>query len=582
MKRVKTILAIVLSLMVTMAFGSVTFASTAGTNGSITVKNASLGATYEAYKIFDLTYSGTTSPKNVAYTYTKSGDSDTLFALLNAADSPYTLTQIKGNLYNVEVKKDADGKAKTGADVQAYLKTPAALTAIKANAAKKTPATGVAADGTANAATVVFSSLPEGYYVITSTVSEGTFVTVDSTIPNVTVIDKNQGPTWGNPTGGNDTPDDPDDPNSPPPAAKTNGKSIIENGKAVQANTAKVGDTIDYQIAVDATAFKGEELITYYYIKDTLQSGSFALVGTPTVTVYPWTIVDGARKYDTAETATYTDVKADGETFDLQIPFGLKYGPNAKIVVNYQAKVLSTATIGDDSNTNKANFTFATDPNFDPDAENPPYDPTKPGDPTNPNFPAPPTDTPSFDPDNEVTTYTTTFAAALKKTDADGKVLEGAKFNFLDKDGNGIKLSGSSGVYTYDPNGNADLALEENSDGEIVVKGLEEGTYKFKEIEAPAGYNIKKDPVEVVIGTTKDTTTGKYVYGTDNCSFGGTAATAAEFGGYDAIGGNFVNNPGRELPSTGGLGTTILYILGTILALGAAIVLIARRKIHAE
>lgn len=573
MKTMKRIAVMVMALIMTIAMGVPAFASTAGVNGTITVENASIGATYEAYKLLDLTYSGT-NPKNVAYTYTKTGDSDALFALLNDSASPYTLTQIKGNLYNVEVKS-----GKTGSDVQAYLNTAAALTAIKAVATAKLPAEGATAAGAATASEVKFTNLPEGYYLVTSTVNSGTLVTVNSTIPNAKVIDKNQGPTWGNPTGGNDTPDDPDDPNGPPDTAKASGKSIIEDGKAVQANTAKVGDTIDYQIAVDATAFKGEDLITYYYIKDTLQAQSFELVGTPVVTVYPWSVENGVRKYGAAETANATDVTGDGETFNLQIPFGMKYGPNAKIVVTYQAKVLSTATVGDNSNTNKANFTYATSP-FDP--ENPAFDPK---DPSGTDFPPAPDENnrPSFDPKNEVTTYTTTFAAALKKTDAAGNVLEGAKFNFLDKDGKGVKLTGSGGVYTYDPaNGNDDLTLEENTDGDIVVRGLEEGTYKFKEIEAPAGYNIKADPVVVVIGTAKDATTGKYTYGTDNCTFGGNAATPDTFAGEQAVGGNFVNTPGTELPSTGGIGTTIFYVLGSILMIGAAVLLLAKKRTRCE
>ena len=73
--------------------------------------------------------------------------------------------------------------------------------------------------------------------------------------------------------------------------------------------------------------------------------------------------------------------------------------------------------------------------------------------------------------------------------------------------------------------------------------------YKLQETKAPTGgYNILKDPYELTPGET---------------GFGQT---------------DIENNEGAVLPSTGGSGTTIFYVIGGLLIIGAAVVLVARRK----
>jgi LPXTG-motif cell wall-anchored protein len=93
--------------------------------------------------------------------------------------------------------------------------------------------------------------------------------------------------------------------------------------------------------------------------------------------------------------------------------------------------------------------------------------------------------------------------------------------------------------------------------GQIVVLGLEDGTYYMKETEAPAGYNKLSLPVEIEVGGTSVSTydSGYQVYGT-----------------------TVVNNRGIELPSTGGEGTFWLITIGTIMVIGFAVFLITHKK----
>ena len=110
---------------------------------------------------------------------------------------------------------------------------------------------------------------------------------------------------------------------------------------------------------------------------------------------------------------------------------------------------------------------------------------------------------------------------------------------------------------SWSKNRNDATVVETDRNGNAVFKGLEDGVYYLEEIEAPKGYNIltTREKVEVngkvngLPSTTKLTVTAKVE-----------------------------NSKGTLLPSTGGIGTTIFYVLGGILVLGAAVVLVVRRR----
>lgn len=93
-----------------------------------------------------------------------------------------------------------------------------------------------------------------------------------------------------------------------------------------------------------------------------------------------------------------------------------------------------------------------------------------------------------------------------------------------------------------------------NDQGEATFGGLADGTYYLVETEAPAGYNPLTEPVEVTVeGSSADIT-----------KLSVTAKVA--------------NKTGTTLPSTGGMGTTIFYVLGSALVLGAVVLLVTKKR----
>ena len=106
--------------------------------------------------------------------------------------------------------------------------------------------------------------------------------------------------------------------------------------------------------------------------------------------------------------------------------------------------------------------------------------------------------------------------------------------------------------------------------GELVINGLADGTYYLTETKAPRGYNLLREPVNVTIGH-KDAN-GKLT----ETSFVGNQ-TETDTSGLVKV----ENNAGAELPSTGGIGTTVFYVLGSAMALGAVILLVTKKRMAA-
>ncbi len=150
---------------------------------------------------------------------------------------------------------------------------------------------------------------------------------------------------------------------------------------------------------------------------------------------------------------------------------------------------------------------------------------------------------------------------------AQEKPLAGATFQLLDKDGNVIKFSDVTGddrVLTYEVDADGTVASFTTLDsGELYFLGLDEGTYQLKETDAPDGYNILTAPVEVVI--------------TNGIEEGASAPTFKVNNNADPTV-KVLNQTGSLLPETGGIGTTIFYVVGGLLMVAALVVLVSKKR----
>ena len=111
--------------------------------------------------------------------------------------------------------------------------------------------------------------------------------------------------------------------------------------------------------------------------------------------------------------------------------------------------------------------------------------------------------------------------------------------------------------------------LVSGDDGMIAVEGLDADTYYLEETKAPGGYNKLAGPVKVEISHA---VTDANAHMTHTLKQDTTDVEKVEI----------ENKSGTELPSTGGIGTTIFYVLGSILVIGAVVLLIAKKRMSAS
>ena len=177
-----------------------------------------------------------------------------------------------------------------------------------------------------------------------------------------------------------------------------------------------------------------------------------------------------------------------------------------------------------------------------------------------------------------------TYEMPNNKVDGDGDALEGAEFMLLNSDKTKVATFDNNGKFSgwvnYEvdedgkPTSGTAIASEIGSDGKASFNftGLDAGTYILKETTTPEGYNTCED-VTVVITAN---------HGEE--SDGGSATTVVSMtkDGTDTNQNTIENNKGTLLPSTGGIGTTIFYVTGSIMVLGAAILLVVKKRMSAQ
>ncbi len=290
-------------------------------------------------------------------------------------------------------------------------------------------------------------------------------------------------------------------------------------------NDADINQVVEFEATIAVKA--GAE---NYVLHDKMDAGLTLVADSIKVTV------DGTG----VAAANYT-VKTEGLTdgCDFEIAFDDDYvlGMDEKtIVVNYSAVLNEEAVVGINGNNNIATLTYgeSTDLSVTPDAS-----------------------TKTYTWDAKVIKYTMKNNEEVKLAEAifevtDSEADDAVAFKFH-------ALGENKYEYCADDQceGTHVTTITTDSTGTFVIEGLDSGTYYLKEIEAPAGYNVLAGPVSFVVeGEVND----EYK----------TVETKVE------------NKTGAELPATGGVGTTIFYVLGGCLAVGAGVLLVTKKRMGVE
>ena len=475
MKLLKKYFGMLLAMIMVLSMSTVAFAAH-GTNddsGSITINDAVEGHTYNAYQVLVLESYNTDAG---AYSY----KANTAWENWLKRQTQYVSIDAQGYVTWV---KDADPAA--------FAK--AALAHAEEN--KITPTDAKTADST----TVAFTGLNLGYYLVDTTL--GTLCSLDTTIPNVTMNEKNEVPSQK--------------------------KEVQEDsdGSWGDENTAEIGDTVNYRTTINAKPGAKK-----YILHDVMSAG--LTLKPESITVAEPTGVTKGPDANSGDYHVVTTGLSDGCTFE--VVFHQSYldtiTANTDIVVTYSAVVNEKAEIYDASNPNKTTLKYGEDSKFE-------------------TFPS------------ETKTYT--FKVDVVKTDDKNKVLDDAQFKLYDAKtgGNEIALvEVSDGVYRLAKDGETGVDYITTVKGQLEIKGFDANTnYYLEETKAPDGYNKLAERVEIAV---KEANLEASV-SNDTWQSGGV---------------HIVNKAGDLLPTTGGMGTTILYIIGGVLVVAAGSMLVIRRK----
>ena len=351
-------------------------------------------------------------------------------------------------------------------------------------------------------------------------------------------------------------------------------KKVNENTKKLQNTTDKNGnskniygdkynDVADYNIGDDVPFHligKVPDMSAYdsykYIFHDTLSAGLTA-PDADSVKVYLSSnkTTENATDITNKFTVNVLDQKITVTCNNLKEINGIAEGNY--IIVEYSATLNTNAVIGLNGNENEVYLEYSNNPNQGGAGDT------------------------GKTPSDKVIVFT----YELDTTKVDGAnnttPLKDAEFILLNSDkSKGAKIE--NGKFAGWVNEDEATVLKTSDSGLIEIKGLDDGTYYLKETKAPSGYNKLQDPVEVIITATTQNNQDWTNKEADkaltslNVTADGKAGEGNTTTGVASI--KIANNKGSNLPSTGGIGTTIFYIVGGILMVGAAVLLITKRR----
>lgn len=551
MKATKRIFSVFLTcvLAFTMAFAMGLTASAADYTITITKPAGDIDRTYEAYQIFQGNLDGNT-----------------------LSDIEWG-TGIDGAAFLTELKKNAPftscTDAKTVAEKLATFEnnSDGAVAFAKLAGNFLTTATGSAtATSSANGEIKVPAA---GYYLLKDVTDvtkphDALSLNILEVVKNVTVNPKADHPTVDKKIG-----------------------TDISSGAA--ANTATIGDKVPFVIASKVPKMQGYTKY-FFVLNDSMSAG---LTNNKDVAIKIGTTTLAADAYD----VTYDDT---ANTMKIVIKNFIQYKSqaDADIVVTYSATLNEKADLSTDKgNKNTVKLTYSNNPNVDYKGDNEPD---------------------STDPVGETPEHVTvTYSTQLQLTKVDGKdksKLKGVEFQIA---GTSIKaVVSTSGYFKQDAAGTyyqlkdgtftetaptteteskyvstsvkyakvTDTAEQTkmqkvtasgttDANGVITFKGLGAGTYYITELKTLGGYNLLTAPIIVEITATPGTTSCTWT-----AKVNGENATFED----DMVKLTVENNKGSDLPITGGIGTTIFYVIGGLLVCGAVVMAITKKKLSVE
>ncbi len=395
----------------------------------------------------------------------------------------------------------------------------------------------------------VNTTLKAGYYLVVDTTNFGSNFTGDQ-VKNLSILQMTAEHTFQ-------------------PESKTGVPTLTKEVKEVNDSDVVVrdqwGDVADYDIGDDVefrlTGTLPADYASYtkykYVFHDTLGQ---ALTFNDDVVV---TVKNGTTETKLTE-GQYTVVPS-GQTFivtieDLKKLQNVTINANTEIIVGYTAKLLGGDNITYGTGiTNTAYLEYSNNSNPGGDGET------------------------GRTPDDKVVVFT--FKMVVNKIDENQNALAGAEFTLYKMK----KQSGSTALVET----NKTWTVVASGDGKNVFnfEGLDAGEYKLVETKVPDGYNQAEDMYFTVTATyttdevpsiatltvsdVKDKDGNVIMDASDSTKKGFTISANKNNA---TLSTDIVNLKGILLPSTGGIGTTIFYVLGTILVLGAGILLVTRKR----
>ena len=316
----------------------------------------------------------------------------------------------------------------------------------------------------------------------------------------------------------------------------TNVKTVEEDstGSYGGKNDADIGQTVNFKSTI--TVQPGAE---NYVFHDTMSAG-LTYTGVTGITLNGTTVA--ASNY-----TVVTEDLTDGCTFEVRFAqvFCDTLKANDEIVISYTATLNEKAVIAGEGNPNTSKLSYG-------DSSNNKYTPDS--------------RTKTYTWDVDVFKYTmngeteTALAGATftlsKNSDGSAPIALVRLKNTENKDTNTYRVAktGETGTVTE---------ITTDNTGKFTIQGLDADTYYLTETAAPAGYNKLAGAVTITIGA--------------NGVVNGTTEAPQ---GVDEV--KVLNQSGTELPSTGGMGTTIFYVLGSILVVGAVVLLVTKKRMSTK